>query len=473
MATYSKVILSGQATSFPTLVTTPTLSPTAGSVANVQAPVGTAITATITAATGASGTITYTATNTFTAGQIVSVTGLGTASGTSLNIANMIIASATSSQFTVTNATVGTSSGTGTATVASPIAPVTVTAASGSGTVITYTATNTFVPGQIVTVTGLTTTTGATLNIAGMIIATASSTQFTVNNTTVGTAAATQTGTATILANTAATVNTAALTANTSSILYTTSAAHGFIVGQTITITGLSGTNNALANLANVTIVTVPSTTTFTVSVPFSTSAIALTSQSGTATSYNAVYSYVYSTNAQIFAATQLIGVSGLTTTGYNIGSSPILSVATLAAPTASTYAFSFTVSVPSTLTTTLSAQTGTASALPAIGTFIHNNTGGGLDEVWLYATNLTNSAVVLSLIVGGPQTFGAASTFPQALATPSQEMTITIPGNSGLTLINPGLILSPNTSTNYSAIYAYASQANAIAISGYVNRII
>jgi hypothetical protein len=393
MATYSKVILSGQSNSFPTLVTTPTLSAT-GSVANVQAPVGTAITATITAATGASGTITYTATNTFTAGQIVTVTGLTVTTGTILNVSNMIIASATSSQFTVINPTVGT--------------------------------------------------------------------------------ATSQSGTATVaVSNTTATVTIATLTANTSSILYTTSAAHGFIVGQTITITGLSGTNNALANLANVTIVTVPSSTTFTVSVPFSTSAIALTSQSGTATSYNAVYSYVYSTNAQIFAATQLVGVSGLTTTGYNVGSTPILSVSTLAAPTSTTYAFGFTVSVPSTLTTTLSAQTGTASALPAIGTFIHNNTGGGLDEVWLYATNLTNSAVVLSLIVGGPQTFGAASTFPQALATPSQEMTITIPGNSGLTLINPGLILSPNTSTNYSAIYAYASQANAIAISGYVNRII
>ena len=393
MATYSKVILSGQTNSFPTLVTTPTLSPTAGSVANVQAPVGTAITATITAATGASGTITYTATNTFTAGQIVTVTGLGTGSGTSLNISNMIIASATSSQFTVTNATVGVSSGTGTATVA--------------------------------------------------------------------------------VSNTTATVTAAALTANASTITYTTSAAHGFIVGQIVSITGLSGTNSTLANLANVTIVTVPSSTSFTVSVPFSTSAIALTAQTGTATSYNAVYSYVYATNAQVFSATQLVGVSGLTTTGYNIGSAPILSVSTLAAPTSTTYAFGFTVSVPSTLTTTLSAQTGNATALPAIGTFIHNNTGGGLDEVWLYATNLTNSAVTLSLLVGAPQTFGAASTFPQALAVPSQEMTITIPGNSGLTLINPGLILSPNTSTNYSAIYAYASQANAIAISGYVNRII
>jgi hypothetical protein len=391
MATYSKVILSGQATSFPTLVTTPTLSAT-GTVANVQAPVGTAITATITNATTTGSLITYTATNTFTAGQIVTITSI--VGFTNANLTNAIIASATGSSFTVVSA--------------------------------------------------------------------------------VATQSYTSGGTATVaVSNTTATVSAAALTANTSTITYTTSAAHGFIVGQTISITGLSGTNSTLANLANVQIVTVPSTTTFTVSVPFSTSAIALTSQTGTATSYNAVYSYVYSTNAQIFAATQLISVSGLTTTGYNIGSSPILSVATLAAPTASTYAFSFTVSVPSTLTTILSAQTGNASALPAIGTFIHNNTGGGLDEVWLYATNLTNSAVVLSLIVGGPQTFGAASTFPQALAVPSQEMTITIPGNSGLTLINPGLILSPNTSTNYSAIYAYASQANAIAISGYVNRII
>jgi len=349
----------------------------------------------------------------------------------------------------------------------------TITNATTTGSVITYTATNTFTAGQVVTITGIGGFTNANLAGVPAVIASATGSSFTINSP-VATQTYTSGGTATVaVSNTTATVSTAALTANTSSILYTTSAAHGFLVGQTISITGLSGTNSALANLANVTIVTVPSSTTFTVSVPFSTSAIALSAQTGTATSYNAVYSYVYSTNAQIFAATQLVGVSGLTTTGYNIGSSPILSVATLSAPTSTTYAFSFTVSVPSTLTTTLSAQTGTASALPAIGTFIHNNTGGGLDEVWLYATNLTNSAVVLSLIVGGPQTFGAASTFPQALAVPSQEMTITIPGNSGLTLINPGLILSPNTSTNYSAIYAYASQANAIAISGYVNRII
>lgn len=71
----------------------------------------------------------------------------------------------------------------------------TVTAATGNGTTVTYTCANTFSVGQIVSVTGLTT---ASLNIANMTIATVSSTQFTVTNATVGTAAATQAGTATI-----------------------------------------------------------------------------------------------------------------------------------------------------------------------------------------------------------------------------------------------------------------------------------
>ena len=70
----------------------------------------------------------------------------------------------------------------------------TVTAATGSGSAITYTATNTFAAGNIVTVTGLTTTTGVSLNIANAVIATASGSQFTVASTLVGTAVATQTG---------------------------------------------------------------------------------------------------------------------------------------------------------------------------------------------------------------------------------------------------------------------------------------
>jgi hypothetical protein len=166
-----------------------------------------------------------------------------------------------------------------------------------------------------------------------------------------------------------------------------------------------------------------------------------------------------------LFAATELVSVTGLTTAGYNVGATPITAVTTLAAQSATLYAFSFTVSVPSTLTTTFSAQTATATALPLTGTLVHNNTGTGLDEVWLYATNLTPAAVTLSLSFGAPQ----LGTTPLT----SEITNITIPANSGLTLVTPGLILSNNTSsTANSAVYAYASTANAIAISGYVNRI-
>lgn len=73
------------------------------------------LTASVTAATGNGTTITYTAANSFTVGQIVAVAGLGSSSGESLNISNMVIATVSSSQFTVTNPTVGVSSGAGTA----------------------------------------------------------------------------------------------------------------------------------------------------------------------------------------------------------------------------------------------------------------------------------------------------------------------------------------------------------------------
>jgi hypothetical protein len=77
-------------------------------------------------------------------------------------------------------------------------AAATVTAATGNGTTVTYTCANTFSVGQIVSITGLTATTGSSLNLSAVTIATRSSTQFTITNATVGTAAATQSGTATI-----------------------------------------------------------------------------------------------------------------------------------------------------------------------------------------------------------------------------------------------------------------------------------
>lgn len=82
----------------------------------------TTTTATVTAASAADGVVTYTATNTFSAGQTVSITGLSTSA---FNLTNVVIATRSSSQFTVTSAATGTA-----VTGASATATVSVTVAS-------------------------------------------------------------------------------------------------------------------------------------------------------------------------------------------------------------------------------------------------------------------------------------------------------------------------------------------------------
>lgn len=62
------------------------------------------LTATVTAASSDGTSITYTANNRFSAGQIVTITGLTTSA---FNLANVAIATATTSQFTVTNSATG------------------------------------------------------------------------------------------------------------------------------------------------------------------------------------------------------------------------------------------------------------------------------------------------------------------------------------------------------------------------------
>ena len=57
------------------------------------------------AASASAGTITYTAYNNYSAGEVVSIYGLST---TEFNLSNVTINSATSSQFTVVNAATGT-----------------------------------------------------------------------------------------------------------------------------------------------------------------------------------------------------------------------------------------------------------------------------------------------------------------------------------------------------------------------------
>jgi len=79
-------------------------------------------------------------------------------------------------------------------------------------------------------------------------------------------------------------------------------------------------------------------------------------------------------------------------------------------------------------------------------------------DEIWLYATNTSASAVVLTVEFGG-------------VATTSDLIKVSIPSQSGLTLVCAGLILR-GTGAAALTVTAFAATTNVIEIFGYVNRI-
>ena len=192
------------------------------SVASTQPTITTGSSGTISISTGAGGSATVIGTtrNAGSSGTItISTNAGGNASGGTTNnggsSGSIIIGTGVAGTGSTANGTVGTiqfnvggintanvlSTGLGSNAVTAiplPTTTATVTAATGNATTVTYTAANTFSVGQIVSITGLTITTGSSLNLANQTITTASSTQFTVTNATVGTAAATQSGTATI-----------------------------------------------------------------------------------------------------------------------------------------------------------------------------------------------------------------------------------------------------------------------------------
>jgi len=110
------------------------------------------------------------------------------------------LASLTASQtFTGTQTVVAPTAGVTGITVkgATPITAV-VTSAVGNGSTIVYQAVNSFAVGSTVAITGLTTTTGSSLNISNQIITAATGSQFTVTIAITGTSVATQAGTATV-----------------------------------------------------------------------------------------------------------------------------------------------------------------------------------------------------------------------------------------------------------------------------------
>lgn len=99
-------------------------------------------------------------------------------------------------------------------------------------------------------------------------------------------------------------------------------------------------------------------------------------------------------------------------------------------------------------------------AATASTGTTIHATEISSTieDEIWLYAYNSSATAVVLTIQFGGT-------------ATPDDDIKLSIPATSGLTLVVPGLILT-GTGSAANTVRAYAGTTNVITISGYVNRI-
>jgi hypothetical protein len=95
-----------------------------------------------------------------------------------------------------------------------------------------------------------------------------------------------------------------------------------------------------------------------------------------------------------------------------------------------------------------------TATAGDTIHTAVAGTTVGTFDEIWLFAFNSDAAAVTLTIEYGGA-------------TAPDQNIICTLASKSGLQLIVPGLILQ-----NTMVVKAFASAANVVTISGYVNTI-
>ena len=90
-------------------------------------------------------------------------------------------------------------------------------------------------------------------------------------------------------------------------------------------------------------------------------------------------------------------------------------------------------------------------------GTTIHTGsaTSTTLNEVWLYAQNTDAANIKLTVEWGGT-------------TAPDDLIEITVPGESGLFLIVPGLLIKGNATPL--VVRAFAASANLITINGFVN---
>lgn len=94
-------------------------------------------------------------------------------------------------------------------------------------------------------------------------------------------------------------------------------------------------------------------------------------------------------------------------------------------------------------------------AATATLGTTIHTAISGDVDfdEIHLFAVNISTTAVKLTIEWGGAAT--------------GQNIEVTIPGESGLVTVIPGLVLNGAL-----VVTAFAGTTNVITLFGYVNRI-
>lgn len=93
-------------------------------------------------------------------------------------------------------------------------------------------------------------------------------------------------------------------------------------------------------------------------------------------------------------------------------------------------------------------------AATASAGTTIHTAHATALDEVWLWCVNSDTAAQKLTVQLGGT-------------SDPDDSIEVTIPAESGLVLVVPGLVVS-----NSVVVRAFAASANVLVVHGFVNRI-
>ena len=92
--------------------------------------------------------------------------------------------------------------------------------------------------------------------------------------------------------------------------------------------------------------------------------------------------------------------------------------------------------------------------ATSTLGTTIHTAHATSLDEIWLWAVNSDTTDRKLTIEFGG-------------VSSPDDLIEFTVPAESGLYAVVPGLILTGSV-----VCTAFCASANVVLVAGFVNRI-